>query len=63
MLEIEFCVLKKIGAPPIEKHLMPLLFFVVVVLCRSLKCSMNNLKFVCSWLPSGITGAKLSVKV
>ena len=36
----------------------------VIFFChRSMKCSMDNLKFVCSWQNSQISGAKISVKV
>lgn len=40
-----------------------LLFVCPSVCLRLLKCSMDNLKFVCSWLSGGIAGATLSVKV
>ena len=36
---------------------------VICVSIRSVRCSMDSLKFVCSWKPTGIPGTKLPVKV
>ena len=42
---------------------MRLLYLFIWSPCSAMKYSMDTLKFMCSWKPGGIPGAKVSVKV